>query len=53
MRFPRKNIHKETWLSPGGRFSSKIDHVLIENKHKTILKKSKVSEEQTQTQTIT
>ncbi|KAE9542653.1 hypothetical protein AGLY_002564 [Aphis glycines] len=40
-RFPRKNIHKETWLSPGGRYSSQIDHVLIENKHKTIIKNVK------------
>lgn len=40
-RFPRKNIHKETWLSPGGRFSSQIYHVLIENKHKTIIKNVK------------
>jgi len=40
-RFKRKNIHKETWLSPGGRFSSQIDHVLIENKHKTIIKNVK------------
>ncbi|XP_022161478.1 uncharacterized protein LOC111027411 [Myzus persicae] len=40
-RFPRKNIHKETWLSPGGKYSSQIDHVLIENKHKTIIKNVK------------
>ncbi|VVC27148.1 Endonuclease/exonuclease/phosphatase,Reverse transcriptase domain [Cinara cedri] len=40
-RFPRKNIHKETWLSPGGRYSSQIDHVLIENKFKTIIRNVK------------
>jgi len=40
-RFPRKNIHKETWLSPGGRFSSQIDHVFIETKYKTIIKNVK------------
>jgi hypothetical protein len=40
-RFPRKNIHKETWLSPGGRFSIQIDHVLIENKHKRIIQNLK------------
>lgn len=36
-RFPKKNIHKGTWLSIGGRFSSEIDHVLIENKYKMII----------------
>lgn len=40
-RLPRKNIHKETWLSPGGRFSRQIDHVLIENRYKTIIENFK------------
>jgi len=40
-RFPGKNIHKEPWLSPGGRFSSQIDQVLIENRYKTIIKNVK------------
>lgn len=36
IKFQRKNIHNKTRLSPEGRFSSQIDHVLIENKFKTI-----------------
>jgi hypothetical protein len=40
-RFPRKNIHKETWLPTGVRFRSQIYHVIIENKHKTIVKSAK------------
>jgi len=37
-RFPRKHIRKETWLLPEGRFSSQIDHVLVQNKYMTIIK---------------
>jgi len=28
--FPRKNIHKETWVSPNGMVKNQIDQVLID-----------------------
>jgi hypothetical protein len=34
-QFPRKNIYKHTWVSPGGRYISQIDHVLISNRYKS------------------
>jgi len=34
-QFPRKNIHKHTWVSPDGRYISQIDHVLIKNRYKS------------------
>lgn len=34
-QFPRKNINKHTWISPGGRYTSQIDHVLINNRYKS------------------
>jgi len=34
-QFPRKNIYKHTWVSPGDRYISQIDHVLISNRYKS------------------
>jgi len=35
MQFPRNNIYKHTWISPGGRYTNQIDHVLINNRYKS------------------
>jgi len=32
--FPRKNIHKYTWISPDGKHKNRIDHVLVTNRFK-------------------
>lgn len=35
-QFPRKkHIHKHTWVSPGGRYISQIDHVQINIRYKS------------------
>lgn len=36
-KFPRKDIHKETWMSPSGNYTNQIDHVLIDRRHSSLI----------------
>jgi hypothetical protein len=31
--FQRKNIYKETWISPDGTSRNQIDHIMIDKRH--------------------
>ena len=35
--FPHKDVHKLTWVSPGGRDKNQIDHIAINGKWKRSL----------------
>lgn len=35
--FPRKDIHKQTWVSPNTVNKSQIDHIIIEKRHKSCI----------------
>jgi|UniRef100_A0A2S2QEX5 hypothetical protein len=37
-QFQRKEIHKHTWTSPGGRFKNQINHILINRRHRNCIR---------------
>ncbi|XP_015377026.1 PREDICTED: craniofacial development protein 2-like [Diuraphis noxia] len=37
--FPRKDIHKYTWVSPNGRVHNQIDHIMINKRHASCIRK--------------
>ncbi len=39
--FRRKDIYKVSWVSPDGRYKNQIDHVLVAEKYKSLIKNVK------------
>ncbi|XP_050439094.1 uncharacterized protein LOC126844740 [Adelges cooleyi] len=37
--FPRKDIYKSTWISPNGRVHNQIDHIVINKRHASSIRK--------------
>lgn len=37
--FPRKDIHKYTWVSPNGRVHNRIDHIMKNKRHASCIRK--------------
>jgi len=42
MMFPRKDIHKYTWIAPNGRYKNQTDHILVNNHFKDSIKNIKI-----------
>lgn len=36
--FPRKDVHKYTWVSPNGRVHNQIDHIMINKRHASCIR---------------